>query len=321
MDVAATIGFFDGVHLGHQHLLATLCQLARERGLQSCVVTFAQHPRQVLCPDWRPSLLTTADEKEQLLADTGVERIEMLTFTREMAALTARQFMEQILSNQLNTRLLLTGYDNRFGHNRAETFDDYVTYGRDLGIDVVPATQLRLTPARSALKDTPSPEEACHPSAANLQPSPNSTLIRQLIAEGNVSDAAQLLGRCYSLTAQVVGGFQIGRQLGFPTANLRPLSAEKLIPGRGVYAVKVGIDGTQSMLTGMMNIGTRPTFSGHDTSLEVHLLHFSEQLYGHKLTVQFVKRLREERRFDSPEQLAEQLAKDAQQAALIVPVL
>lgn len=289
MKRGVTIGFFDGVHLGHQYLLTTLCSQAHERGLQSCVVTFTQHPRQVLCPDWTPSLLTTADEKLQLLKATGVDRIEMLTFTPEMAMLSARQFMEQVLRDQLDTRLLLIGYDNRFGHNRTETFNDYVAYGRDLGIEVIAATQ--------------SKNQA------------SSSIIRQLLSEGCVADAAQLLGRHYCLTATVVGGFRVGRQLGFPTANLSPLSAEKLIPARGVYAVRVGIDGELPTQPAMMNIGTRPTFSGHDVTLEVHLLHFSGQLYGHELTVQFVQRLREERRFDSPEQLTEQLAKDAKQAA------
>ena len=314
----ATIGFFDGVHLGHQHLLSTLCRLAHERNLQSCVVTFSQHPRQVLCSNWTPTLLTTADEKLQLLKATGVDRIEMLTFNPEMAELSARQFMEQVLRNQLGTCLLLTGYDNRFGHNRTETFDDYVAYGRELGIDVIAATQFTIPHSQSNIQNSQSALPIIQHSELNIQNSPPaSSLIRQLLSEGCVTDAAQLLGRYYSLKATVVDGFRVGRQLGFPTANLCPLSTEKLIPARGVYAVRVGIDGESPTLPAVMNIGNRPTFSGHELTLEVHLLNFSGQLYGHELTVQFVQRLREERRFSSPEQLTEQLAKDAQQAARV----
>lgn len=318
----ATIGFFDGVHLGHQYLLATLCRMAREQGLQSCVVTFSLHPRQVLCPDWKPSLLTTAEEKQQLLASTGVDHIEMLTFTPEMAMLTARQFMEQVLLNQLGTRLLLIGYDNRFGHDRRETFDDYVAYGHDLGIDVIAATPFRIENSEFRIENSLSALPTNQSSTFNIQNStPASSTIRRLLTEGRVNEAALLLGRYYSLSSRVVGGFQVGRQLGFPTANLCPLSSEKLIPSTGVYAVRVGIDGEPPSLPGMMNIGTRPTFGSHDLTLEVHLLHFSGQLYGHTLEVQFVKHLRAERLFDTPTELINQLTEDARQAEISLSAL
>lgn len=313
-ETAVTIGFFDGLHLGHQHLIASLCQLAREERLRSCVVTFGQHPRQVLCPDWQPQLLTTPEEKRLLLAATGVDQVEMLTFTREMAALTARQFMEQVLRQQLSARLLLTGFDNRFGHGRQEGFPDYEAYGRELGISVIAATPFALPPAPVGSQPPAPPQGITLPTGAAGSPvRPASSLIRVLVAKGDVTEAARLLGRPYSLTASVTGGFQVGRTLGFPTANLQPIGSGKLVPGNGVYAVRVGIDGERPWRPGMMNIGTRPTFGSHPQTLEVHLLHFSSQLYGHRMEVVFVAHLRNEQRFSSPAELVSQLKRDAQQ--------
>lgn len=284
----ATIGMFDGVHLGHQFVLQQTIDLARESGLQPLCITFDHSPRQ-------EQVLTPLDEKVRLIRQMGIDRVEVLAFTAELKSLTARQFMEQVLRNQMNVRVLLTGYDNRFGRNREEGFDDYVRYGRELGIEVV-----SLPPAPSEGREGVV----------------SSSYIRQLLLDGQVAEAAQCLGHPYSISGRVVHGEHIGTELGFPTANLVP-SESQLIPAPGAYAVRVTFNTPHSSLhtqSGMMNIGTRPTFDGHEQTLEVHILHFHEDLYGQALSVEFVKRLREERRFDSMEALKEQLKQDAIQA-------
>ena len=284
----ATIGMFDGVHLGHQFVLQQTIDLARESGLQPLCITFDHSPRQ-------EQVLTPLDEKVRLIRQMGIDRVEVLAFTAELKSLTARQFMEQVLRNQMNVRVLLTGYDNRFGRNREEGFDDYVRYGRELGIEVV-----SLPPAPSEGREGVV----------------SSSYIRQLLLEGLVAEAAQCLGHPYSISGRVAHGEHIGTELGFPTANLVP-SESQLIPAPGAYAVRVTFNTPHSSLhtqSGMMNIGTRPTFDGHEQTLEVHILHFHEDLYGQALSVEFVKRLREERRFDSMEALQEQLKQDAIQA-------
>jgi len=284
----ATIGMFDGVHLGHQFVLQQTIDLARESGLQPLCITFDHSPRQ-------EQVLTPLDEKVRLIRQMGIDRVEVLSFTAELKSLTARQFMEQVLRNQMNVRVLLTGYDNRFGRNREEGFDDYVRYGRELGIEVV-----SLPPAPSEGREGVV----------------SSSYIRQLLSDGQVAEAADCLGHPYSISGHVAHGEHIGTELGFPTANLVP-SESQLIPAPGAYAVRVTFNTPHSSLhtqSGMMNIGTRPTFDGHEQTLEVHILHFHEDLYGQALSVEFVKRLREERRFDSMEALKEQLKQDAIQA-------
>ena len=284
----ATIGMFDGVHLGHQFVLQQTIDLARELGLQPLCITFDHSPRQ-------EQVLTPLDDKIRLIRQMGIERVEVLAFTPQLKSLTAREFMEQVLRDQMNVRVLLTGYDNRFGRNREEGFDDYVRYGQELGIEVV-----SLPPAPSEGREGVV----------------SSSYIRQLLLEGQVAEAAQCLGHPYSISGRVAHGEHIGTELGFPTANLVP-SESQLIPAPGAYAVRVTFNTPHSSLhtqSGMMNIGTRPTFDGHEQTLEVHILHFHEDLYGQALSVEFVKRLREERRFDSMEALKEQLKQDAIQA-------
>ena len=292
----ATIGMFDGVHLGHQFVLRQMVNLAHEQGLQPLCITFDHSPRQ-------EQVLTPLDEKVRLIRQMGIDHVEVLAFTEELKALTARQFMEQVLRNQMNVRVLLTGYDNRFGHNREEGFDDYVRYGQELGIEV------RCLP--------PLTEE--QPSLSAQQVS--SSYIRQLLSDGQVAKATLCLGHPYSIIGHVAHGEHIGTELGFPTANLVPLSSHQLIPAPGAYAVRVALhapDSTLHTLNGMMNIGTRPTFDGHEQTLEVHILHFHEDLYGQLLSVEFVDRLREERRFDSMDALKEQLKQDAIQAEQVL---
>lgn len=290
---AATIGFFDGVHQGHCYLLERLKSEARQRGLQSMVITFERHPRQVVQSDWQPELLTTLEEKVALIGKTGIDMLVVLRFDQRMAALSAHDFMQQI-HHRLKVQCLLTGYDNRFGHDRMEGFDDYQRYGQELDIEVVGL------------------EEKVRNNVWTI----SSSHIRRLLKEGNVADAAHCLGHPYSLTGLVVHGERIGRTIGFPTANLRPDDC-KLIPENGVYAVTVDFDG-QEKRKGMMNIGSRPTFDGKERTLEVNVIDGMGDFYGKTMTVGFISRLRDEQHFPSVEALAAQIEKDKQQAERIL---
>lgn len=297
---AATIGFFDGVHRGHQYLLSRVADDARSHGLASMVITFGEHPRQVLQSDYRPHLLTTTEERLALLASTGVDYCMVLPFDIDMAALSARSFMDTVLKQTLHVERLHIGYDHHFGHDRTEGFEQYVGYGRDLGITVVHEEGLRLSAFMQQVPANLSGETAV-----------SSSLVRRLLSEGFVDEAAFLLGRFYDITGRVVGGAHEGRLLGYPTANLDLCDSYKLVPSPGVYAVFA-----QNGQPAMMNIGIRPTYGeGHPQTLEVHILNFSANLYGQQLTVRFVSRLRGERRFDSPSALADQLCADACEAS------
>ena len=284
----ATIGFFDGVHIGHCHLINMLKKVARERGVESCVITFDRHPRQVVQPEWCPEMLTSLEEKTQLLKATGIDRCEVLHFDREMANQSAHDFMLHTLKEKLGVSILVTGYDNRFGHNRSEGFEDYVRYGKEIGIEVIKGEELT-------------------DGSNNV----SSSSIRRMLKEGRIEDATRCLGREYQLTGTVVGGEHIGRTIGFPTANIRPDDSSKLIPANGVYAVDVWSQaGDINRERAMLNIGTRPTFNGTATTIEVHIPHFAGNLYGSTLRIVFLRKIREEGKFDSPEALVEQLNKD-----------
>ena len=275
----ATIGMFDGVHRGHQFVLQQVVETARACGLQPMAITFERNEQQTLTP---------MGAKRLLLTKMGIERIEVLPFTDELRLMTARQFMQQVLRDELGVKILLTGYDNRFGHNRTEGFDDYVRYGKELGIDV-----RQLPP---------------------ITPPLSSSLIRQLLTEGRVSEAAEALGYNYTIEGRVEHGEHVGTKLGFPTANIELVNEHQLIPAAGVYAVKVRIPHSMEDKHAMMNIGHRPTFDGQRQTLEVHILQLHENLYGQELLVSFVKRLRDEQRFDSIEALKAQLQQDKQAA-------
>lgn len=279
----ASIGFFDGVHRGHLCLIEQLRDEAERRGMGSLLVTFDRHPRTVLSPSQVPPLLTTLEEKERLLRETGVSEIAILPFTLELSRLSAREFMEQVLRRELGVEVLILGYDHAFGHGGG-SLDDYVRWGRETGIEVVRAHEL-----------------------SSLMVS--SSKCRRLIEEGDVRGAAEMLGRFYTLSGEVVRGFHVGHELGFPTANLQ-VDTEKVMPRNGAYAVWATLaDGERH--GGMLNIGTRPTIgNGETTSVEVNLLDYDGNLYDQRLTVEFVARLRDERRFDSRSELMSQLALD-----------
>jgi riboflavin kinase/FMN adenylyltransferase len=235
--------------------------------------------------------LTPLDQKRLLLTKTGIDRIEVLTFNDALKQKTAREFMERELRDRLNVKVLLTGYDNRFGHNRIEGFEDYVRYGRELGIEVL---QL--------------PQEG----------EISSSIIRQLVIDGDIHKANELLGNPYTILGSVEHGEHIGTKLGYPTANLVLVDKCQMIPAAGVYAVKIRMENSVEWKHGMMNIGTRPTFDGQHQTLEVNVFRLKENLYGQQLQVAFVERLRGEQRFDSIEALKTQLQQDAIEAERIL---
>ena len=289
----ATIGVFDGVHRGHQLVIGRVLDTARQAGMASVVVTFDRSPREVLDPSFHPQMLTTLAEKEAIIAKLGVDHLVVLPFTRELAALSARAFMQQVLCERLCVKTLFTGYDNRFGHNRKEGFDDYVRYGQEMGMQVLRADAELMSDGSKAI---------------------SSSVIRQLLVEeGKVELMPQYLTRPYRLQGRVMPGEHIGHQLGYPTANLEPEDVCKLIPASGVYAVWAQLEGEQQQRPAMMNIGHRPTFDGRQQTLEVNILDFKGNLYGQTLSISFVARLREEQRFDSSEALVAQLEMDKEQ--------
>lgn len=295
---AATIGFFDGVHVGHRFLIGQVRRHASERGLASLLVTFRTHPRQAMQSSYRPALLSTYKEKCELLASTGADYCLTLDFTPELAQLSAREFMEQILKRILSVQILIVGYDHHFGHGKTDGFPQYVQYGRETGIEVIQA-------------------EAFPLNGINV----SSSVVRALLSEGEVGMAARCLSRPYTLTGQVVNGFHIGHELGFPTANIQPEDRQKLIPKNGVYAVRVTDESHagKKAWAGMLNIGTRPTIdNGEEQSIEVHLLDFDGDLYGRTLTLEFIRRLRDEKKFRNKGELVNRLRADEQEVRNIL---
>lgn len=283
---AATIGFFDGVHKGHQYLISQLQSLAKATGLGSLVITFDKHPKIVVKPDVEVLLLTTNEQKCHLLEEQGVDAALLLNFTREMSRMTAYEFMKY-LHDKLNVKVLLIGYDHRFGHNRSEGFEDYVRYGKEIGIQLVQAQEERLSSEKGI----------------------SSSAVRQFINEGNMVEASQCLGRFYGFSGKVIPGYHKGTKLGFPTANLLPDIPNRLLPPVGVYVVWATLEG--HTYKAMLNIGYRPTVSyDGNISLEVHLLNFKGEIYGENIQVDFVHRLRDEKKFTSPDELVEQLKRD-----------
>jgi len=278
----ATVGTFDGVHRGHQYLISQVKAEAARRHQRSMVITFDRHPASLFGHD-KP-LLTTNEEKFQLIKQTGVDILVVLTFDRPLAALTAETFMEQ-LRTRLNVSTLVVGYDNHFGSDQRQ-----VQPGPGpAGIDVVAAGAF---------------------TADTLAVS--SSAIRNDLLQGDVTTAGSRLGRPYRLTGEVVHGQHVGTQLGFPTANLRP-SPSLLIPMGGAYAVR-----TDKGQDGILNIGCRPTFHGQEKTIEVHLIGYDGDLYGQPLTIDFIRRLRDEQAFASPEALIAQLQRDKAQAIHIL---
>ena len=247
--------------------------------------TFPVHPRVALQADYQPLLLNTFDEKITLLAATGVDACMLVDFTPDLSTVSARDFIMHVLSEQWHIDTLLAGYDHRFGHRRADGFEQYVEYGRACDMTVIRA-------------------DACTSDEKTV----SSSFIRRLLSDGHVAEAAQLLTYPYRLKGRVVYGHRKGIEMGFPTANIAVDDPQKIRPAAGVYAVRAYVGGKP--YKGMLSIGNRPTFDGQETTIEVHLLHFAETIYGETIEVAFVRRLRENKKFDSPDALSIQLAED-----------
>ena len=322
----ATTGFFDGVHRGHRLVIERLVSLARERGDESLVVTFWPHPRAVLQDGARElRLLTTLEEKKALLTALGVSCVEVLDFTRSFAALTAEQFLRDVLRDRFGVTTLLMGYDNRVGSDRL-TASNLRPLAEAVGIELIELESLSFraepqgTPLsfRAELQGTPLSFRAepqgtplsfrAEPQAESRNLEISSTKIRKSLEEGDIASATAMLGYGYSLKGVVVAGNRLGRTIGFPTANMRLYEPLKLVPGRGVYVVEVQVLG--KTWRGMTNIGLRPTVGGTFTTIETHILDFDEDIYGLPLTITFLLRLRDEIHFPSLDALKAQLERD-----------
>jgi riboflavin kinase / FMN adenylyltransferase len=280
-----TIGTFDGIHIGHQKILKSLVAQAKKENLLANVLTFFPHPRMVLQKESQIKLIDTLKEREDFLRKLGVDNLIIHPFSVAFSKLTALEFIQNILVKQLKIDSLYIGYDHRFGRNREATVEDLKSYGQqyDFKVNIISAQQI----ATIAV---------------------SSTKIRVAIALGDFVKVHHFLGRPFQLRGTVTKGEGIGRKLAFPTANLNVNIPYKIIPPQGVYLVSILLE--KGVFYGMMNIGTRPTLSGKNESIEIHIFDFNEDLYGKMITVCLYEKIRDERKFDSLEALKTQLIKD-----------
>ena len=291
--LCAAMGNFDGVHIGHQKLLEETRRQAKIAGLPSAVITFDPHPLKLLRPDIALTLIKTEKQKQHLILSLAIENLIVLPFTRMLSQLTPQQFVEEVIVDALRVRVLFVGEDFRFGHGRAGGLAELKKFGAPHGLQVRPARPVKVR-GRAV----------------------SSSWIRELIGAGDMTLARKLLGRPYYLEGTVIGGDHRGRALGFPTANL--LIENELYPRYGVYATRVWLRGRPH--PAVTNVGLRPTFAGGRAPLiETHIPGFSGNLYGHAMSLEFLKFLRPEQKFSGPEALMKQIAKDTA-AALKVRV-
>jgi riboflavin kinase/FMN adenylyltransferase len=279
-----TIGNFDGVHLSHRHICRKLASDAAEAGAKSLVITFDPHPKMILHPDIRPFfLITTLEEKLNLIEECGIDATLIIAFSPDYAKTTAREFVYETLGQKLAIKKIIIGHDYTFGQNKKGNDAYLISAGQELGFEV------EVIDAFKAGDDIVS-----------------STLIRNLIVQGKVGEAARLLGREYNVAGTVVTGFGRGIKLGFPTANINP--EKELLPPAGIYAAFVEVEGKRYMAA--LNIGAKPTFADYTFTFEAHLLDFEGDLRGKRLNTEFVEKLRDIVKFDSPEALKKQIAAD-----------
>ncbi len=288
-----TIGNFDGVHTGHRKIIETLLLKSREHSGEPFVITFRNHPRTVIHPGSICRMITTVEEKQQALAALGVKNIIMLEFTREVADLTAEQFYKELLIGRLGVKEIVIGYDHAFGKNREGNID-----------------YLKGLAERTGILVTQVPVEAIEGNAVS------STLLRQELDNGNMEKVEMLLGRKYTVSGRVIRGEGRGRKLGYPTANVKSFSPDKIIPANGVYAVSVTVEGRE--YGGMLNIGFNPTFNGSARSIEVNIFGFNSDIYDKDLTLTFFRKIRDERKFDSADSLVKQIQADRARAEMIL---
>jgi riboflavin kinase/FMN adenylyltransferase len=284
-EISATIGFFDGVHAGHRFLINQLKTIANQQNMPSAIITFTRHPKSILQADYQPNLLCTLEERLQHLSETGIDCCFLMDFTQEIAEMTASTFIREVLHRQLNVSYLFIGHDHRFGKNRAENYNDYVAYGKALGINVVQALEL--------------------PGGIHIK----STLIRNELLNKNPETANKMLSYNYSIEGKVIVGNKLGQTIGFPTANIDLSDKCKVIPGEGVYAARIYI--FEKKYRGMVYIGRRPTISNNgEKRIEVHILDFSDNIYDKLIRIEFVGFIRESTTFSNLNSLSEQLFLD-----------
>jgi len=282
--IVASIGFFDGVHLGHRYLIQQIREIASQKGMPSGVITFPVHPRKVLQTDYQPALLCGYEERVERLAMTGLDLCISLDFTYEISQMSAREFIHKILKGRYNVDTLLIGYDHRFGHNREDGFEEYQKYGAEVGINIIQAKEY---------------------AGEHI----SSSRIRTLLKDGDVQKAAELLSYNYQIAGKIIEGFKVGRTIGFPTANIQSWERYKVIPAFGVYAVFVYIN--DARYGGMLYIGKRPTLhNGDNVSVEVNIFDFEGNLYNQSLTAEFLEFVRPDQKFEGLEVLRKQLFKD-----------
>lgn len=280
-----TLGTFDGVHIGHKKILERITQNTENGKYESLVLTFFPHPRMVLQEKSEIRLLNTIPEKSKLLEETGIENLVIHPFNESFSRLTAEEFVHSILVDQFHIQKIIIGHDHRFGRNRTANIDDLIAFGKEYGFEV---------------------EQI---SAQEIQDvSVSSTKIRKALDEGNIALANDYLGYAYFLSGEVVKGKQLGRTIGFPTANIHIEEDYKKIPKNGVYIVKTIIN--QKEVFGMMNIGFNPTVNGEKQTIEVHLFDFDADIYGQKIEISLLEYIRDEQKFGSVDLLKEQLNQD-----------
>ena len=291
-----TIGTFDGVHVGHQKVLKKLISKATKKNAESLLLTFFPHPRMVLQKDIDIKLINTIDERIELLKKTGLDNLVIYEFDKEFAKLSALEFVRNILVNTLNVSKLFIGYDHHFGKNREGNFEQLEDYGCTYDFSVTEISQKDIDDIAVS-----------------------STKIRKAISNGEIEKANTYLGYNFMLTGEVVEGKNLGEKIGFPTANIYIKEDYKLIPPTGAYIVKSIID--NKTVYGMMNIGYRPTVSGKNQTIEIHFFDFNENLYGEKIQIEVLKFLREEKRFNSVDNLKTQLKTDKELSLQLIKKL
>ena len=280
-----TIGTFDGVHAGHRKIIERLVNSAKANNLDSVVLTFFPHPRMVLQKESGIELINTIEERKKLLEQTGIDHLVIHPFTHNFSRLTALEFVRDILVQRLKAKKIIIGYDHRFGRNRTADINDLRRFGEEFGFEVEEISQQDVE-----------------------QVAVSSTKIRKALQEGKVERANRYLEQPFTLSGEIVRGRGIGKDLGFPTANLNIAEDYKLIPKNGVYVVRTNIDGKQ--VFGMMNIGTNPTVGGKHKTIEAHFFDLQQDLYGKFLQVELLIRIRDERKFDSVEELKTAMKQD-----------
>lgn len=294
----ATIGFFDGVHEGHRYVLSQVKSLAEKRGEKSVVITFRNHPSSLFCPSSQKYLLLSPENKVEKIRECGIDDVVLLEFDKDLASKSAEQFLE-ILKNQFDVSTLLLGYDNHFGRIDKDEdgksiklgFSDYESLGERVGVVI-----LRLKPFPHSINQTPT----------------SSSLIRSLLIEGNLDEANERLGYDYTISGVVIDGFKVGRKLGFPTANIHIDNQQ--YPKKGVYAAFCKSKMHNEEWMAVVNIGNRPTFNREETNVEVHIINQKVDIYGDTISVKLRKRLRDEVKFSSQEELISQIKVDVESA-------